>query len=280
MLSPWLQHYWEYMREQPRYADPLRLLRYGAKAYSQHDEDGLVAEVFRRIGVGAGTFVELGVGAGLENNTLALLLGGWRGLWIDANEEDTEKACTRLSRYIDDGRLRVEHHFVTRDNVDGLLASAAPNKEPDLLSIDIDGNDYWVWQAVSSIRPRVVIIEYNATWFPPLAMTIAYDESFRWDGTNYFGASLKALEILGRQKGYHLVGCDFSGTNAFFVRQDLCGERFCAPFDADNHYEPARYWITHRPSGHKPGVGVVEPIFDVAPPEERALAEAVGRGTP
>jgi hypothetical protein len=251
------QQYWEQTLRQPRYADEKRLLLYGAKAYSQNDEDGILAEIFRRIGIQHRSFIEIGTESGIENNTVALLFNGWRGLWLDANEASIAAINERFGSYLKTGRLRAEQHFVTRDNVNLLLASAGLEPEIDLLSIDVDGNDYWIWQAISSPKPRVVVIEYNATWFPPLALTIAYQENFRWDNTSYFGASLKALELLGASKGYSLVGCCFAGVNAFFVRSDLCQDRFCEPCTAENHFEPPRYWMV-RPAGHPPGIGPVE----------------------
>ena len=253
------QQYWDQAIGTPRYADKKRLLRFGSKAYSQCDEDGIIAEIFRRIGVQSRTFIESGVGPGLENNSLMLLLSGWRGLWVEASQTDVAAAQIRLASWVETRQLCIENQFVTRDNVDHLLATSGPSSTPDLLSIDVDGNDYWIWEAIRSLNPRVVVIEYNATWFPPLAFTICYQESFRWDGSNYFGASLKALELLGRRKGYCLVGCNFSGVNAFFVRKDLCKRRFRAPFTAENHFEPPRYWMA-RASGHAPGIGPVENI--------------------
>jgi hypothetical protein len=253
------QLYWEQMMRTPRYADEKRLLRFGAKAYSQSDEDGMVAEIFRRIGSTNRTFVEFGVGSGLENNTLCLLQSGWSGLWLEGNAADVAAARSRLSCHLESKQLRIDNQFITRENIDTLLAKAFPAPEIDVLSIDVDGNDYWIWEAIHSVRPRVVIIEYNATWFPPLALTIRYQEHFQWNGSNHFGASLKALEILGSRKGYRLVGCNFSGVNAFFVREDLCQEEFREPFTAENHFEPARYWMV-RPAGHSPGIGPVVQI--------------------
>jgi len=259
-LDPTLQQqYWDQTMATPRYADTKRLLRFGAKAYSQCDEDGIIAEIFRRIGVENRTFIELGVGSGLENNTLVLLLSGWRGLWVEASPEDVAAAQLRFASWVESKQLCIENQFLTRDNVDHLLATSSPSASPDLLSIDVDGNDYWIWEAIRSVNPRVVVIEYNAAWFPPLAFTVRYQENFRWDGTNYFGASLKALELLGKRKGYCLVGCNFSGVNAFFVQRDLCKHRFRAPFTAENHFEPPRYWMA-RASGHDPGIGPVETI--------------------
>jgi hypothetical protein len=257
MIAIALQRYWEKTIATPRYSDRKRLLRYGQKAYSQHDEDGIIAEIFRRIGSSTNRFVEFGAGSGIENNTLALLVSGWAGLWVDGNPDNVEQSRKHLRPYLDTGRLQIEYSFITRGNVNGLLETYCPPGELDLLSIDIDGNEYWIWEQIQHIAPRVVVIEYNATWFPPLSLTIAYRDSFVWDGSNYVGASLKALEILGAQKGYNLVGCGFAGINAFFVRAELCGEHFRAPFTAENHFEPARYWM-YRASGHRASVGELQ----------------------
>ncbi len=253
------QRYWEQTMATPRYSDPKRLLRYGAKAYSQNDEDGILAEIFRRIGASSRTFIEIGAGSGLENNTAALLLQGWRGLWVEGSDSNASRARRNLATYISSGQLRIEQTLVTRDNADALLAKSAPDAESDLLSIDVDGSDYHVWQAVQSISPRVVVVEYNASWFPPMSLAVAYQEQFQWKENTYYGASLKALELLAERKGYHLVGCCFAGVNAFFVRADLCGGHFCEPYTAENHYEPARYWML-RTAGHPPGIGPVERI--------------------
>ena len=111
-------------------------------------------------------------------------------------------------------------------------------KRFDLLSIDIDGIDYWVWKAITAYEPRVVLIEYNAAVPPHESQTIPYDPHFMWSGaTNYFGASVLALKKLGEQKGYALVGCDNSGTNAFFVHQSLVKGRFMLR-DARSLYRP------------------------------------------
>ncbi len=251
------QRYWEQTLATPRYADPKRLLRYGAKAYSQNDEDGILAEIFRRIGTTDKTFVEIGAGDGLENNTGALLLQGWRGLWVEGDNAKAARARANLAAYVASGRLRVDNVFVSRENVDALLQKSVPSAELDLLSIDVDGNDYHLWQTVHSISPRVVVMEYNASWFPPMSLAVAYQERFEWKDDTYFGASLKALERLAERKGYHLVGCCFAGVNAFFVRADLCGTHFLEPYSAENHYEPARYWML-RTAGHPPGIGPVE----------------------
>jgi hypothetical protein len=243
------------LKQDPRYSEHKRLCKYGYKVYSQDDEDGAIAEIFRRIGTEHRRFVEIGVGDGLECNTLHLLMQGWSGHWVDADEQGMTKIQDRLGMFL--GKtLQTRLLSVSAENIDTLLRRFYPDGAVDLLSIDIDGNDYWVWKAITSIQPRVVVIEYNATWRPPLSVTIEYNPNHKWDGTNYFGASLSALTALGIEKGYNLVGCSFSGANAYFVRSDLCENRFAEPFTAENHYEPPRYWIIG-PAANPPGIGRV-----------------------
>jgi len=232
----------------PRYKDPKRLLSSGFKVYSQNDEDGLIAEVFRRLGMTSRRFIEFGVQDGLECNTAFLLIQGWSGTWIEASRTEAEKARVAFKDYPVD----IFNECITVDNADDLITRFAGDGDLDLLSIDIDSVDYWIWQAIKSTRPRLVVIEYNATLPPFLCKTVPH--SFIGNGSNYFGASLGALEILGRAKGYSLVGCCLAGVNAFFVRNDLVGDHFSAPFTATNHYEPPRYGLAG-PSGHRPGIG-------------------------
>jgi hypothetical protein len=229
--------------ESERNRDDKRLIKYGYRSYSQNDEDGVIAEIFRRIEPKTRSFIEFGVGDGSECNTLNLLIGGWRGLWLECDAERIHQIRGMFGTALSSGQLSVEMAAVTAENINDLLSSKGPEGGPDLLSIDVDGNDYWLWNALTSILPRVVVIEYNARWRPPLAVTMRYNPDHRWSLQSHYGASLKALEQLGKTKGYNLVGCCFSGVNAFFVRQDLCGEKFCTPFTAENHYEPLRAFL-------------------------------------
>ena len=240
----------------PRAQEPKRLLRHGFKVYSQHDEDGIIEEIFNRVGTTDKFFVEFGVGDGLENCTVYCLLKGWAGAWIDGSAVCMDSIEKQFRDLISAGRLKARYSFITAENIEQLFAELGVPEEFDFLSIDIDNNDYWVWQAIRSYRPRVVAVEYNAAFKKTLACVVPYNPAAVWDGTNYFGASLKALEGLGRRKGYRLVGCNYTGVTAFFVREDLVGERFAEPFTADNHYEPPRYFV-RMPNGHAPGFGPV-----------------------
>jgi len=156
--------------------------------------------------------------------------------------------------------LKVRESVVTVANINDLIVKAGVGGEIDLLSVDIDYNDYWVWKAITTINPRVVIVEYNATLRPPLSLVVPYDPNGSWDGSNFFGASLEAFVKLGRDKGYRIVGCNFSGSNAFFVRSDLAGDHFLQPATAEEHYEPARYFFSNLQSGHRGRPGPYLPV--------------------
>jgi hypothetical protein len=246
---------WEDEIAKPRHADPRRLLRYGFKMYSQNDEDGIIQEIFRRIGTTNRMFVEFGVETGVECNTAKLLIEDWRGLWIEADRGLVQQIHHRFGPVLPAGQLRVMESLVTAENINALIESADFHGEIDLLGIDIDYNDYWVWKAITIIRPRVVVIEYNASLRPPLSLTVPYHPKGCWDGSNVYGASLEALVRLGIDKGYRIVGCSIAGVNAFFVRADLCGDKFLEPATAAEHYEPPRHFFHLLPGGHvgRPG---------------------------
>jgi hypothetical protein len=187
------------------------------KVLSQNAEDGILHEILFRIGADR-YFVEFGVGDGSECNTALLSLHyGWRGLVIEA---DTESANRLRERYRE-RPVTVRSEFVTRESIVQIFRAAGVPEEFDLLSIDIDGNDFWVWEALDAYRPRVVIIEYNASIPPDRFWVMRYDAAYIWKKTLYYGASLRALAYLGQKKGYALLGTDSAGVNAFFVRRDL-----------------------------------------------------------
>jgi hypothetical protein len=250
-----LFRYWADELAKPRHADPKRLLRYGFKVYSQSDEDGIIQEIFSRVGTGNRRFVEFGVESGVECNSVKLLVEGWHGLWLEGSAPHVARIRKDFRAFIDDRRLTVIEGFITAENINSMLERGGVAGEIDFLCIDIDNNDYWVWKAITAINPRVVAIEYNATLRPPLSLVVPYDPARTWDGTNYFGASLEALVRLGRSKGYRLVGCNFSGANAFFVRDDIAGDRFLDPPTAEEHYEPPRYFFAMLKAGHPPRPG-------------------------
>jgi len=240
-----------------KYLNPKKLGKYEHQSYSQNGEDGIIQEIFKRIGVTNKFFVEFGVGNGLECNSLLLLLQGWKGCWLEGNPKNILKIYDKFGFLINEKKLAVKQAFITAENIEKLFESLSVPQDLDLLSIDIDGNDYWVWQAIKSYSPRVVIIEYNAMFKPPVEFIVNYDADKLYSITSHLGASLKSLEILGLSKGYKMVGCNFTGVNAFFVREDLVKEKFLEPFTAENHYEPPRYFLCTK-TGHKRDFGTFE----------------------
>lgn len=149
----------------PRNADDRRLAKHGYRVSSQGDEDGILHKILRRIGDGGRKFVEIGAGDGLENNTLFLLIQGWNGLWIEGSPRKVASAKKHQREAVAEGRLRVAQQYVTAANFNETLKRFAPG-ELDVLSMDIDGNDYYVLGAIRSVAPRVIVAEYNAK-FPP-----------------------------------------------------------------------------------------------------------------
>lgn len=194
------------------------------RVFSQWGEDGIIQFLLRHIEINREIFVEFGVQNYTESNTRFLLINNnWVGLVIDANPEHINfiKNDPIYWQY----NLKAVNSFVTRDNINNLLCENGIQGEIGLLSIDIDGNDYWIWQAIDVINPAIVITEYNFRFGKNKAVTVTYDEKFVRSQAHhsmiYYGASLKALYLLAHQKGYVFVGCNSAGNNAFFVRKDL-----------------------------------------------------------
>jgi hypothetical protein len=202
------------------------LNQFEQKIYSQNGEDGILQEIFTRIGTHQRHCVEFGVGDGTERLTRLLYEQGWTGLLMDPADHNPSF---------------IQREFVTADNINALFQKYDVPSDFDLLCIDIDGNDYWVWKALDTrYSPRVVVIEYNAKIPPHESKTIAYEPTFRWDGSDYFGASLLALTKLATLKGYVLVACDRAGVNAFFVRKDCLNDHFVIK-PLEQIYQPPRY---------------------------------------
>jgi hypothetical protein len=231
----------------PLRSNPKRLEPFGFKVYSQNDEDGILAEIFSRLKIPSGTFCEIGVENGLECNTLYLIHKGWRGCWLERNENQRAPISTTFASLIHSGRLVLGLGVITPDNVGGAIAAALRAikrgpQELDFLSIDIDGMDIYLWEALA-FSPKVICIEYNAKFPPPLVKQPVLDAQNVWRGGDYMGSSLSALCETGRKKGYTLVGTNIVGGNAFFVRNDLAGDLFEADATPEHLYNPPRYWL-------------------------------------
>jgi hypothetical protein len=232
----------------PRFSSPLRLEPFGRKVFSQNDEDGIISEIFRRIGATSRVFIEIAAGNGRENCSAFLLSQGWRGLWVECDDANIRSIEERWPNQIASGQLQISHEFVKRDTVNEMIDKANLGDEVDILIVDIDGNDYHILKAIEA-RPRVICAEYQAQKPPPISWAMPYDETYDLPmrlgalapGLEY-GASLQGLEDLLTPRGYSLVGTSIAGVNCFFVRSDLVEGKFEAPFTAYNHYNPPRYW--------------------------------------
>lgn len=235
----------QHLFQNPKYENPKRLNRHEFQSFSQNGEDGIIEEIFTRIGTTNKFFVEFGIGKdGMENNTIQLLLQNWSGAWMEGNPKTEQRVRNCYQREFAANKLRFKNAYITAENVEQLFTDLAVPKEFDFLSLDIDGNDYWVWKALKTYQPRVVCIEYNATFGAKTKWVMSYDPKFIWPGeTSYCGASLKSLELLGAEKGYKLVGCNFTGANAFFVRNDCAGNKFLEPYTSETHFEPSRGYL-------------------------------------
>ena len=219
------------LRQRREHADSGRaesLAEVGFRCYSQNDEDGVLLYVFNLIGATSKTVVEIGAGDGFQCNAANLLLNhGWSGLLVDGHPGNVSFA-RRFYRW--DLRTRrfpptVVHAWITAENVNDIIRDNGHAGEIDLLSIDVDGNDYWIWQAIDCVQPRVVMIECNDLWGAERAVTTPYDPAFATQltayGSEFAGASLPALVKLGRRKGYRLVGTEKFGFNAVFMRDGV-----------------------------------------------------------
>ena len=194
------------------------------RVFSQWGEDGIIDWLTSIVPIERQMFVEFGVQDYSEANTRFLLAHrNWSGLVFDSDESNVRAIRSRDTYWRH--HLHAAAEFVTAENINQLLTRHGVSGDIGLLSIDIDGNDYWVWRAISVISPRIVVVEYNSRLGPDNAVTIPYRADFERGKAHhamiYYGASLRALWKLAQEKGYALVGCNGAGNNAFFVRSDV-----------------------------------------------------------
>jgi hypothetical protein len=197
---------------------------YEYKVFSQWGQDGIIQRLIKAVAIESNTFIEFGVQDFSESNCRYLMMkNNWSGFIIDGSSSDVSRI--KRSYFYWKYDLNAIDAFVTRDNINNLLAKSGFGERLGVLSIDIDGNDYWVWEAIDAVSPSVTIIEYNSRFGADRAVVVPYKADFvrsREHYSNiYFGASLSALCLLGKRKGYAFVGCNSAGNDAFFVRQDL-----------------------------------------------------------
>tara|TARA_B100000959_G_scaffold193192_1_gene202009 strand:+ start:2022 stop:2912 length:891 start_codon:yes stop_codon:yes gene_type:complete len=220
--------------------------RYESSIFSQNGEDGIIRYIFSVIGFESRYFVEFGFGAHQCNSLRLMLHESFKGLLMDGSEEQCRifnLSCKKMQL----NNVLAVNAFIDTTNLQKLIAQNNVPDEIDFLSIDVDGNDYWLWEILDCVSPRVVCIEYNSgigsdySWSTPYSADF---ERFAAHPSGFFaGASLKALESLGQRKGYRLVACDSTGTNAFFIRKDISAKEIITLSPKEAFY-PHLNWLS------------------------------------
>jgi hypothetical protein len=196
-------------------------------AFSQWGDDGIIQYLIHKIPGLKKCFVEFGVANYTESNTRFLLMNSnWSGLVFDGSESNINFIKNDSISWKYD--LTAEHLFVTKGNINEAISKNGFNKELGILHIDIDGNDYWIWECLQVVNPQIVIMEYNSVFGNKAAISVPYQDDFYVTHAHhsnlFFGASLKAMDVLAKQKGYSFIGSNTAGNNAYFLRNDLVNE--------------------------------------------------------
>jgi hypothetical protein len=202
---------------------------FGFRCFSQFEEDGLLLFIFAAVGFHSRKVVEIGAGDGTECMATNLIINhGFQGLLFDGDRRNVSRGRRFFQDCPDTDLLppSFRHAWITAENVNRLLEENMFVGDVDLLSLDIDGNDYWVWKAIEAVRPRVCIFETNPVVPSDLSLTIPYDPEFRYSerppaGEEFWGASLPAMRKLCSEKGYRLIGAHRFGFNVLFMRHDV-----------------------------------------------------------
>jgi len=226
-----------------------RIDEVGFSVYSESNEDGILHYIFALVGTVNKELADIGAASIKHSNTANLIINqGWTGLLIDQNSDEVENAKRFYSRCAATRLFspRLVCSRVTAENVNHILTDNELTGEIDLLCIDIDGIDYWIWKAIDCISPRVVVVEYQCIWGPKESVTVPYKPDFKAGYSGRFGiyngASLLAFVKLGKEKRYRLVGCQRYGYNAFFVRNDIGQEVLPETPPAECFKHPFTQW--------------------------------------
>ena len=196
---------------------------YEFQVFSQWGEDGIIQFIVNTLNLNNKIFIEFGVETYHESNTRFLMMkDNWSGLVIDGSKKNIDiiKKQSIYWKY----SLKAVQSFITVDNINSTITNNGYGGEIGILSVDIDGNDYWVTEAINCVNPIVLVIEYNSTFGSDRAISVPYDPTFvrttAHHSNLYYGASLPALTHIANIKGYALIGCNSNGNNAFFIRRD------------------------------------------------------------
>lgn len=245
--------------------NPKNFGEYEFQVYSQWSEDGLIQHLIHKVVIEHSIFVEFGVEKYTESNTRFLLINNnWSGLVIDGSEQNIQyiKNDPIYWRH----NLKAECAFIDKNNINSLIKKNGISGDIGLLSVDIDGNDYWVFEAIEVVNPRIVICEYNSLWGDREAVTTPYSPTFFRTNAHpsnlYYGASIVALTNLANAKGYSLVGSNKAGNNVFFVRNDLLnGLEVVAPAAA---WRPSQFRESRNAAGELTFLAFEDRLAEVA----------------
>lgn len=256
-----------------RTVTPARLRDIEFSVFSQFGDDGIIQWLISRVDIPTETFVEFGVADYVESNTRFLLMNNnWKGFVMDGSSSNIERIHATPWFWRHD--LTAHAAFITVENINELLASAGVQGSLGLLHIDIDGVDYWVWQAIRCVVPAIVIVEYNALFGNDRAISVPYRPDFdrrraHYSGL-YAGASLLAMKHLGTKLGYSFVGTNRAANNAYFVKNELMNDDL-RQLASTATVEEARFREAHDPKGRPTFLGRQEglalirgmPVVDV-----------------
>jgi hypothetical protein len=251
------RHLYHYYRALVSTGSAPRLDETGFRVFSQFEEDGKLLFIFAALGIPTGTFVDIGAADGINSNCANLALNfGWRGLFIEGDSNNVSRGEAYYKQHRDSWVYppKFLQAIVKRENINDILRKASLPLEIDLMSIDIDGNDYWVWEAIDCVNPKVVIAE-TSIQFGMKSIVVPYDKDHVYPGKHpqYFGASPTAMMKLANKKGYRLVGSNDYGFNSIYVRRGLAEKALpevsvetilTHPSNAEsvNLFEPIKDW--------------------------------------
>ena len=220
-----LKNHYNYYIELGKKKENVSIKDAGIRVFSQFEEDGLILAIFGLIGTSNKTFVDLGSSNGINSNCANLAINfEWNGIFIDGNQEEINKGREFYKNHPDTwiSPPQFKHAFIQRENINDLLKEEGISGEIDLLSIDLDGNDYWIWDAIEVISPRVVILETHIE-FGMNSIVVPYDKDYFYPGKHkdYHGASPVAMNKLANKLGYRLVGANSYGFNTIYVKNGV-----------------------------------------------------------
>jgi hypothetical protein len=209
-----------------------------SSVFSQLDEDGIISKIVFRIRNFLPlqpTFLEIGVGNGTENNTLNLITKGWEGLWIGNQKLISDVSKSKKVVYLD--------NWVTQENILSLIENTK-FKEFDLISVDIDGNDYYIWERLLSLySPKIIVAEYNGKFDSETEWIMNYESEHKWNQGWHFGASFLSFANLFSKFNYRVVACSLNGNNMFLVKSDFQNVFNDIPSDMNLIYKPALHML-------------------------------------